>query len=265
MSKLHSDKWDSGGLYESYVGRWSRSVARGFLSWVGQPSGADWLDVGCGTGALTESILALCEPRAVTGIDASTGYVDFANAHLRDERVQFKVADSQSMPIDTASFDGVVSGLVLNFVPDPRKATAEMRRVARSGGVVAAYVWDYGGKMELMRYFWDAAVELNPKAADLDEGRRFPICNPERLEALFNAAGLHKVEITAIDVPTVFRDFNDYWSPFLGGQGPAPGYTMSLTEAEQAALRDLLHRRLSIRSDGSIHLLARAWAVKGQA
>lgn len=265
MSKLHSNKWDHGGRYESYVGRWSRSVARGFLGWVGQPSGADWLDVGCGTGALTESILALCEPRAVTGIDTSAGYVDFANAHVRDERVQFKVADSQTMPIDTASFDGVVSGLMLNFVPDPRKATAEMRRVARPGGVVAAYVWDYARKMELMRYFWDAAVELNPKAADLDQARRFPICNPERLEALFNAVELHKVETTAIEVPTDFRDFNDYWSSFAGGQGPAGSYTISLTEAERAALRELLHRRLPIRSDGSIPLLARALAVKGQA
>ena len=264
MSRLHGDKWDSGGLYEPYVGRWSRSVARGFLRWLGQPPRADWLDVGCGTGALTESILALCEPRVVTGIDPSPGFVDYANAHVRDERVQFTVADAQTMPIDAASFDAVVSGLVLNFVPDPGRALAEMRHAVRPGGVVAAYVWDYAGKMELMRYFWDAAVELSPEATDLDEGRRFQICTPARLETLFNAAGLLRVETTAIDVPTVFRDFNDYWSPFLGGQGPAPGYAMALTEAEQAALRELLHRRLPIRADGSIHLLARAWAVKGQ-
>jgi ubiquinone/menaquinone biosynthesis C-methylase UbiE len=138
LSKLHGDKWDSGGLYEPYVGRWSRLVAQGFLGWLGQPSAADWLDVGCGTGALTESILALCEPRPVTGIDASLGYIEFANAHIRDARVQFKVADVQTMSIDTASFDAVVSGLVLNFVPDSRKGAAEMRRVARPGGVVAA-------------------------------------------------------------------------------------------------------------------------------
>lgn len=162
-------------------------------------------------------------------------------------------------------FDAVVSGLVLNFVPDPRKATAEMRRAARPGGVVAAYVWDYAGKMELMRYFWDAAAELSPKAKDLDEGKRFQICKPERLEALLNDVGLHSVETTAIDVPTLFRDFNDYWSPFLGGQGSAPGYTMALTEAERAALRELLHRLLPVRADGSIHLLARAWGVKALA
>ena len=265
MSTLRGDKWDNGELYEPYVGRWSRSVARDFLVWLGQPPGADWLDVGCGTGALTESILALRDPRALTGIDASAGYIDFANAHVRDGRVRFTVADAQTMPFETASFDAVVSGLVLNFVPEPRKAAAEMQRVARPGGVAAAYVWDYAGKMELLRYFWDAAVDLNPQAADLDQGRRFPICRPEGLEALFEAVGLHKVETTAIDVPTVFRDFNDYWSPFLGGQGSAPGYAMSLTEAERGALRGLLQRRLPIRADGSIHLLARAWAVKGQA
>ncbi len=265
MNKLLSDKWGSGAPYEAYVGRWSRSVARGFLQWLGQPSGTDWLDVGCGTGVLAESILALCEPRTVTGIDASAGFIEFAIAHVQDERVHFKVADAQTIPLDAAAFDGVVSGLVLNFLPDPRKATAELRRVARPGGVVAAYVWDYAEKMELMRYFWDAAVELNPKAMDLDEGRRFQICKPEPLKELFNAAGLQQVVVTAIDVPTVFRDFNDYWSPFLGGQAPAPSYAMSLTEAERAALQELLHHRLPIRANGSIHLLARAWAVRGQA
>ncbi len=265
MNKPISDKWGSGALYEAYVGRWSRSVARGFLQWLGQPSWTDWLDVGCGTGVLAESILALCEPRTVTGIDASAGFIGFAIAHVQDERVHFTVADAQTIPLDTASFDGVVSGLVLNFLPDPRTAIAEMRRVARPGGVVAAYVWDYAEKMELMRYFWDAAVELNPSATDLDQRRRFQICNPEPLKDLFNAAGLQQVVVTAIEVPTVFRDFTDYWSPFLGGQGPAPAYAMSLTEAERATLQALLHHRLPIRANGSIHLLARAWAVRGHA
>ena len=264
MGAARSDKWDSGELYERYVGRWSRPVARGFLGWLEQAPEREWLDVGCDTGALTETILALCEPRAVTGVDPSAGYIEFAKTHLRDGRMQFKVADAQTMPIDSASVDVVVSGLVLNFIPDPRKASAEMRRVARPSGVVAAYVWDYAGKMELMRHFWDAAVELNPKAADLDEGRRFQICKPDRLETLFSAAGLKEVETFNIDVPAVFRDFDDYWSPFLGGQAPAPGYNMSLNEAERAALWELLHRRLPIRPDGSIHLVARAWAVKGR-
>jgi len=265
MSASHSTKWDSGDLYESYAGRWSRLVARTFLEWLGQPFERDWLDVGCGTGALIEAILAVCEPRAVTGVDPSAEYIDFAMAHIADERVRCKVGDAQTMPVDTASVDAVVSGLVLNFIPNPTTASAEMRRVARPGGVVAAYVWDYAGKMELMRYFWDAAVELNPNSADRDQGRRFPICTPPRLAALFASVGLTEVETIAIDVPTVFRDFDDYWSPFLSGQGGAPGYTVSLNEAERAALRELLRRRLPIRPDGSIHMVARAWAVKARA
>jgi SAM-dependent methyltransferase len=258
-------RWDSGDFYERYIGRWSRPVARSFLGWLGQARGSDWLDVGCGTGALTQTILGLCEPRTVTGVDSSAGFIDFAKAHVRDGRVQFTVAGAQAMPFDTASFDAVVSGLVLNFIADPREAAAEMRRVARLGGVVAAYVWDYAAKMELMRYFWDAAVELNPEAADFDEGRRFQICTSDGLKAVFNAAGLKAVATTAIDVPTVFCDFDDFWSPFLGGQGPAPGYNMSLDEPERAALRELLRRRLPIRPDGSIRLVARAWAAQGRA
>ncbi len=153
---------------------------------------------------------------------------------------------------------------MLNFVPEPAKAVEEMARVTRSGGTVAAYVWDYAGRMELMRHFWDAAVALNADAFDLDEGRRFPLCGPEPLMALFGAAGLQAVEVRAIDVPTIFRDFEDYWSPFLGGQGPAPGYAMSLSEERRLALRERIRAGLPFESDGSIHLIARAWAVRGR-
>jgi SAM-dependent methyltransferase len=124
----------------------------------------------------------------------------------------------------------VVSGLVLNFVPDPALAAREMTRVARPGGRVAAYVWDYAGRMELIRHFWDAAAALDPAAAELDEGRRFGLCQPEPLGRLFRDAGLADVGVRPIEVATRFRDFDDYWDPFLGGQGPAPGYAMSLDE-----------------------------------
>ena len=128
------------------------------------------------------------------------------------------------------AFDAVVSGLILNFVPEPDGALSEMARVVRLGGVLAAYVWDYAEGMQMMRHFWDAAVALDPRASEMDEGRRFTLCNPEPLSDLFRTAELKKVEVRAIDVPTVFRDFDDYWSPFLGGQGPAPGYAMSLSQ-----------------------------------
>lgn len=138
-----------------------------------------------------------------------------------------------------------------------------MVRTVQRHGVVAAYVWDYAGKMELMRYFWDAAVALNPKAYDLDEGRRFPICQPSQLTELFTQAGLNDVEVLPIDVPTTFRDFDDYWSPFLGGQAPAPGYAMSLDEGRRGALRERIRSQLPTDANGTIHLIARAWAVRG--
>lgn len=256
------DAWASGAAYEPYVGRWSRLVARAFLAWLAMPPGGRWLDVGCGTGALSQTILALAEPARITGVDASEEYVAYAREQIADPRAAFIVGDAQSLPVASGAFDAVVSGLALNFMPQPERAVAEMERVTRSGGTVAAYVWDYSGQMQLMRYFWDAAVALDPAAASLDEGQRFPICQPEPLAALFRDAGLREVETRAIDVATTFRDFDDYWTPFLGGQGPAPGYARSLSDERRAALRERIRGGLPIAADGSIHLIARAWAVR---
>ncbi|HEU4995308.1 MAG TPA: methyltransferase domain-containing protein, partial [Gemmatimonadaceae bacterium] len=166
------------------------------------------------------------------------------------------------LPLPAASADVVVSGLVLNFVPQPELALAEMARIVRPAGTVAIYVWDYAGEMQLIRRFWDAAAELDPQSATLDEGRRFPVCNPRALEALFRDAGFGQVESRAIDVATRFRNFEDYWTPFLGGQGPAPGYAMSLREARRERLRERLRDQLPTAPDGSIDLIARAWAVR---
>jgi SAM-dependent methyltransferase len=257
------DVWASGAAYEPYVGRWSRLVAREFLSWLAVPPGKRWLDVGCGTGALTGMIVAMASPAHVDAVDRSEGYVAYAQEQVPDPRVRFHVAAAQALPSAAAAYDAVVSGLVLNFVPDPARAAAEMARVARPGATVAVYVWDYAEKMELMRYFWDAAVALDPGARELDEGRRFPLCRPEPLGALFRQAGLADVEVRAIDVPTVFRDFDDYWTPFLGGQAPAPSYAMSRDEAGRAALRERIRAALPVEADGSIRLVARAWAVRG--
>src|SRR5215211_7866784 len=142
-------------------------------------------------------------------------------------------------------------------------AVAEMAGVKRPGGIVAAYVWDYAEGMRLMRHFWDAADALDPKAKELDEGQRCWLCNPEPLSRLFLSAGLEDVEVRAIEVPTYFRDFDDYWSPFLGGQGPAPSYAMSLSEERRAELRERIQAGLPVALDGAIHLIARAWAVRG--
>ena len=258
------DVWASGETYEPYVGRWSRLAAREFVAWLAEPSGGEWLDVGCGTGALTTTILDLAAPVSVTGVDPSEGYVRFARDRVQDSRVRFEIGDARALPYEANTYDVVVSGLVLNFVPEPEQAVMEMLRVVKQGGTVAAYMWDYAGKMELMRYFWDAAVDLNPAARELDEGRRFPICKPEPLHQLWETIGLRQVEVRAIDVPTHFRDFDDYWSPFLGGQGPAPGYAISLSQERREELRELIRSRLPAEANGSIPLVARAWAVRGR-
>ncbi len=258
------DVWAAGDLYEPYVGRWSRQVAKAFLDWLAVPERMAWLDVGCGTGALTRTIIETGDPGSVMGIDSSPGYIEYAKAHIASPLARFEVGDAQSLPVDTASLDVAVSGLVLNFVPRPPRAVAEMTRVVRPGAVVAAYVWDYAGKMELMRYFWNTAVALDASAIDLDEGRRFPICQPNPLTELFTQAGLREVEMRPIDVATDFRDFDDYWSPFLGGQGPAPGYAVSLSDDRREVLRERIRSELPVSEDGSIHLIARAWAVRGR-
>jgi SAM-dependent methyltransferase len=263
MPGAQQDIWAIGKPYEQYVGRWSRLVAREFLPWLAVPAGREWLDVGCGTGALSQTILQNASPARVTGVDPSDGFLASARAQITDPRAEFRQGDAQALPAADGIFNAAVSGLVLNFIPDQPKAVREMRRVTRPGGTIAAYVWDYAGEMQLMRHFWDAAVALSPKARELDEGNRFPGCQPEPLVALFADAGMRDVAVKAIDVPTVFKDFDDYWSPFLGGQGPAPGYCMSLSEADRAALRDRVQAGLPIVSDGSVHLIARAWAVRG--
>jgi SAM-dependent methyltransferase len=258
------DSWKAGDLYEPYVGRWSRRVADEFLAWIDVEAGADWADVGCGTGALSEAILAATRPNSVSGFDPSPGFLQFAKRRLDHPVVAFAVADARSLPLPDDSVDATVAGLVINFVPDPAAGVREMARITRGGGTVAAYVWDYGGKMELMRVFWDAAVELDPAASALDEGRRFPLCRPAPLTELFAGAGLHEVTTQPIDIPTGFADFDDFWLPFLGGQGPAPAYAMSLCDDRREALRERIRSTLCMRGCGPIHLTARAWAVRGR-
>jgi len=255
-------RWDSGDAYEPYVGRWSRLVAREFVKWLAVPPGSRWLDVGCGTGALIQTVLEHAAPSEVVGTDPSAAYIALAGAQMDDPRAYFEIGDAQALQAATATFDVVVSGLVLNFVPRPELAVAEMARVTRPGGTVAAYVWEYAEGMQLMRYFWDAAGALDPKVQELDEGRRFQLCKPEPLSRLFLTGGLEDVDVRAIEVPTYFRDFDDYWSPFLGGQGPAPSYVMSLSEGRRAELREQIRASLPRDAQGGIPLSARAWAIR---
>ena len=255
--------WQDGSGYEAYVGRWSRRVAERFLPWTEVRRGLDWVDVGCGTGVLTRAIIEVKDPSSVVGIDPSPSFLNRARVTTRDSRVTFSEGAAGALPLDDGSADVVASGLVLNFVPALGPAVADMRRVARPGGMVTGYVWDYAGEMQLIRRFWEAAVELDPSAAELDEGVRFAACGPDRLRAAFELVGLDDVQVGAIDVSTEFTDFDDYWTPFLSGVGPAPNYALSLDEAAREALRARLDETMPREPDGSIALIARAWAVRG--
>jgi SAM-dependent methyltransferase len=216
-----------------------------------------------GTGALVEGILATSEPKSVFAIDRSQGFLAAARASIPDQRVRFAVADATALPWASASCAATVSGLVLNFVSDAVAMAREMVRVTRPNGQVAAYVWDYSGGMEMMRHFWDAAIEVNPADAALDQAERFPLCQPEPLRTLFQQAGLTGVAVRSIAIPTVFRDFDDYWLPFLGKQGSAPTYLASLDGETRDRIREALQARLLTAADGSITLTAQAWAVQG--
>jgi SAM-dependent methyltransferase len=257
------DAWQAGESYDAYMGRWSQKIAPLFFDWLSAPNGLDWLDVGCGTGALTAAILAKCKPQSVLAIDPSEGFLDRARENAAWGRAGFQLGDAQALPVETGGRDAVVSGLMLNFVPDKVAALCEMKRAARVGGTIALYVWDYpGGGVEFMRAFWNAAAELDPSAGDLAENKRFPYCTPDGLAELAKSAGLGPVECTAIETPTLFKDFDDYWHPFTLGQGPAPGYCANLDSVSRQLLKQHLQETLPFQADGSIALKTRAWALK---
>ena len=260
-----NDSWQSGHPYERFMGRWSRLIAQEFLAWLAVPAGREWLDVGCGTGVLSNLIRTTQQPHGIVAIDSSPEFIAHAQEENQDPRLQFKVGLAQDLPVESQRFDAAVSGIVLNFVPQPEQALAEMVRAARSGGVVAVYLWDYAEGMQMLRLFWDAAIALDAGAAQLDEGVRFPLCREGGLEKLFLENGLQEGRAKPLAVRTVFSSFEDYWQPFLGGVGPAPSYVSSLGEAQRVALRERLRVGLPASQDGTIPLAARAWAVQAVA
>lgn len=259
------DSWLSGIAYERFMGRWSTLVAQEFLRWLAVPSDCRWLDIGCGTGSLARLILETSHPKEIIAIDSSSDFISHAQRSIMDPRIHFRVSLAQSLDLDSNCMDAVVSGLALNFISPPEVAVSEMLRVTKPGGKIGAFVWDYADGMQMLRYFWDAAVELDQSASEFDEGIRFPLCREGQLESLIREVGFKQVETVPIEVETLFQDFDDYWQPFLGGVGPAAGYTMSLSQKDRQKLEDKLQKVLPIDRNGSISLIARAWAVKGTA
>jgi SAM-dependent methyltransferase len=264
MSESAGTLWGSGNAYERYMGRWSRRIAPLFLDWLSVPPGARWADVGCGTGALSSIVLARCNPRSVVGIEPSEAFIEIARAEIIDSRFECRLGTGEALPLEDAEFSVAVSGLVLNFVTGKSKALAEMRRVVKRGGRVALYVWDYAGHMQIMRHFFDAAVELDPGAREFDDGVQAPICRPGPLTTVFEEAGLTDIEVQNLDIPAPFENFDDYWAPFMGGTGSAPRYCASLAPDARARLREDLRSRLPTGPDGEILMAVRAWAIKSR-
>ena len=190
------DRWIDGDAYDRFVGRWSQLIAKKFINWLNPPASWKWLDVGCGTGALTRAIFLNTHPASVVACDPSPQFVSFARASLVHPAVTFLVTGAGELPGSIGEFDAVVSGLVLNFIPAPLEALRLMMSRLRPGGMLAAYVWDYSDGMQFLRIFWEVVVELDPGASDLDERQRFPLCHQDALIDLLERAGLDRVEIT---------------------------------------------------------------------
>lgn len=255
--------FSAGEAYDAFMGRWSRRLAPLLVQFAAVVDGEDVLDVGSGTGSLTSAVAAVAPSSRIVGIDPSAPYVAVARAHYHMDRVRFEVGDAQHLQFEDASFDSTMSLLILNFIPDPEKALTEMTRVTRSGGTVAAAVWDYGDGMEMLRAFWDEAIALAPDADAKDE-RHMPLSRTGELAELWHRHHLQNVSETALTIETTFSSFDDYWSPFLALQGPAGAHVATLSASDRELLRLRLRRRLlGDRPDGSIALRARAWAVRG--
>ena len=264
MAEL-ADGWTAGSAYEDFMGRWSRELAPKFVGWLQIAADSHWLDVGCGTGAMTDAICKHANPASVIGCDPARPFIDYARDRQSGECASFVLAGFGSLPCRAGGFGSVTSCLALNFFPEPARSVVEMREITASGGTVSSSVWDYSGRMEFLRFFWDTASRINPNAAELDEGERFPICRADALTELFREAGLRAVRCDPIEMSTGFSSFDEYWGSFLGGSGPAPSYVASINDDHRKALVEELEKVLPIDPDGSIRLTARAWAVRGTA
>jgi ubiquinone/menaquinone biosynthesis C-methylase UbiE len=209
----------SATAYEHFMGRWSRQLSRRFVEFAGISDGERILDVGCGTGSLTRVVLESADVKSIAGVDLAEVYLESARQTIRDPRVDFKIGDATSLPFADKSFDLALAMLVLHFVPDGKKAVSEMRRVVRSGGVVAATVWDSLGGMPAQRLFWDAAATLG--IADGEVLRDFyfrPMTRPNEMHAAWSEAGLRSVEQSSITIRFEYENFSDYWLPIAAGE-----------------------------------------------
>lgn len=257
--------WSNSDAYEAFMGRWSRVAANAALDWLAMPQGLRWLEVGCGTGALTEAIVTSADPAEVLAIDPSPDFLAQAASRVHDERVTFATGTAEELPADTGRYDVSIAGLVLHFMTDPKQGVLEMTRCTRPGGTVTGYIWDIASDAQFLSPFWRAAESLDPGAKDWEPLYRQHVNSAERVAALFANDDLEQITSTTLDFPVVFRDFADYWEPcLLNGSPPVQRYVQTLSGEGRNALRERLRSFLSIAADGSIPLRGRLWITRAR-
>lgn len=250
--------------YEQRIGRWSRRIAEQFAGWVGSESCQRVLDVGAGTGALSEAIANHAAPARLVALDPSVADLRYGREKRLNGDARSVAGSAFTLPFASKTFDAVLSGLVLNQFRDARAVVSEMVRVTKPGGTVAGYVWDFAGRMEPLRRFWDAAIALDERAREFDQGVKFPLCRLERLAQLFKDAGMRSVETQTVDVEAVYENFDSLWEPLVTGNGSVVDYALSLPPEHRCALRERMRRTVESGADGSIRLTVRALAVRGE-
>ena len=250
--------------YERFMGRWSRILAPAYVTFAGVKDGDRVLDIGTGTGALASAVEAATKSSDIVGIDPSQAFISYARKNAKSERSRFEIGDAQALQFKDASFDHTMALLVINFIPDHNKAIAEMRRVTRPQGVVSACVWDYNAGMQMLRFFWDEVVAVDPGMAPKDE-RYMKLSREGQLADLWKKAGLVNVQEKPLVIEQAYTSFNDYWEPFLKGAGPGGAYVVSLSDERRQQLEARMRKRLlGDRGEGPFVLKAQAWCVRGE-
>lgn len=245
------------GAYDAFMGRWSRLLAPAFADTAGVAAGMQVVDVGCGTGALTEELVRRVGAGAVSAVDPSGSFVAAMRARMPD--LDVREAPAEQLPFEDGVFDAALAQLVVHFMAEPVAGLTEMRRVTRDGGVVAACVWDYAGDRGPLGVFWDAARAVRPGVRDES---RLAGTRDGHLVELFAAAGLRDVSQSVLHATIEHPTFEAWWEPFTRGAGPAGALVAGLDPGERARLRDECERRLPTRP---ISVTAAAWAARGSA
>jgi ubiquinone/menaquinone biosynthesis C-methylase UbiE len=253
--------FDDSAAYERFVGSWGRAAGSMFLDWLAPPGGARWLDIGCGTGLFTELILDTRSPAAVFAIDAAAAQIEYARRKSVAQRANFQVGDAQALPFPDATFDVVASALVINFIPDRPRALSEMRRVARTDGAVASFIWDFREELSPSGPF---RVAMREVVSDLPALPGTEDSSLGALRALFAHAGFEEIATITIEVTVSFPNFDDFWLAQTPGYSPMAKMIAAMTTSERTKLTEAVRARVPIRGDGRIEYPARANAIKAR-